>query len=94
MDQHPLNTWISSIIGTSAIAAALVGFLPSIAAGVAAIWYLIQIWESETVKRWRSQRRVVKLARLKARVIMLEAHDRAALPPAKKDDGPGLPAGY
>ncbi len=55
------------------------GLAPAIAAAVGGIWYLIKIYESATVQRWVNARRVRKLARLKARVIMLEAQGREPL---------------
>src|SRR6185369_7596570 len=89
MDDHPLSMWITSLLSSGAIVAALLGHLPAIAAGVAAIWYLVQIWESATVQRWRAARRVRKLARLKARVLLLEARDLSStLPSSKLHDEP------
>lgn len=94
MNEHPYSTWIMNAIGTGTIFATVVGYLPGIAAGVAAIWYLVQIVESPTVQRWMAHRRVRKLARLKAQVVMLEARDRAALLPSSKlADGPEHPPG-
>lgn len=73
-------TWIISTAATTAIFTTLMGFVPTVAAIVALVWYLIQIYESDTFKRWRAERRVRKLARLKARVLMLESKP-APLPP-------------
>lgn len=88
-----ITTWASNIVSTGAIAATILGYVPSIAAIVALAWYLIQIFESATVQRWLAGRRLRKLARLKARVIMLEAQSRAALPMPSNfgDDSPTLP---
>lgn len=69
----PLSYWIANSIGAGSIVAAAAGYVPAVAAGVALIWYIIQIRESNTVKNWIKNRRVRKLARLKARAIMLEA---------------------
>jgi len=38
---------IASVLG------ALAGWLPSVGAMLAVIWYAIQIWESQTVANWR-----------------------------------------
>ena len=93
MDHSTVNQWLGNGLSIGAIASTFLGWTPSIAAGVALIWYLIQIYESATVQRWLAGHRVRKLARLKARVIMLEAHSRAAaLPPKTPDqDDSGLP---
>ena len=50
-DFDPAQIWghmasIGAILGT------LFGYLPYIAAVVAVIWYLLQIWESQTVQKW------------------------------------------
>lgn len=87
---NSVSTWISNIVSTGAVAATILGYVPAAAALVALIWYMIQIYESATVRRWLADRRVRKLARLKARVIMLEAQSRAALPMPSNfgDDSP------
>ncbi len=71
---------MSNIIGGGVVTATLLGLAPAFAAIIAFIWYCIQIYESATVQRWLATRRVRKLARLKARVLMLEAQSKAALP--------------
>jgi hypothetical protein len=65
------------------------GWAPGIAALVALIWYLIQIYESATVQRWVANRRIRKIARMKAKVMMLEARHRDPLRGLDPlDDGP------
>lgn len=88
-----ISSWVSNIVSTGAVAATLLGYVPSIAAIVALLWYLIQIWESATARRWVADRRLRKLARLKAQVIMLEAQSHAALPMPSSfgDDSPNSP---
>lgn len=78
--QHNISQWIGNSVTGGAIIATLIGVIPAAAATVALIWYLIQIYESATVQRWLANRRTRRLARLKARVIMLEAQGRPALP--------------
>lgn len=80
MDGNAINQWLGNIVSVAAVIGALAGWVAPIAAVVALIWYLIQIYESETVRRWAATRRARKLARLKARVLMLEAQSRRALP--------------
>lgn len=81
MDGHnSISTWISNILGGGLVLTTILGLVPAAAAFVAFIWYSIQIYESETVRRWTAARRFRKLARLKARVLMLEAQSKPALP--------------
>lgn len=80
MDQHThISTWVASAISGAAILGSMLGWAPAFGALVAACWYLIKIYESVTVQRWVASRRLRKLARLKARVIMLEAQSRPPL---------------
>jgi hypothetical protein len=66
------NQWIAG----SAVLGTIFGWFPIIAAGVALCWYVIQIYESETVQRWLTSRRLRKIAALRAKVVMLEAITR------------------
>jgi hypothetical protein len=91
---HTFSHWIANFISGGAIIATMTGYIPAVAAGVGLIWYLIQIYESSTVQRWLAGRRIRKIARLKARVIMMEAHAHAAPLLPSKPDEPGLPPGY
>lgn len=36
--------------------AVLLGWLPHIAAALAVVWYLIRLWETETVKEWTGRK--------------------------------------
>lgn len=78
-----LNLVLSYLGGLGTIVTSFLGWLPPTAATVALIWYFIQIYESHTMQRWLLNRRTRKLARLKARVILMEAQGKPALP------GPG-----
>lgn len=77
---HSIQAWIGNAFSLGAIAGALLGWVPTVAAIVGLVWYLIQIYESQTVQRWLAARRVRKLARLKARVLMMEAREAGRLP--------------
>lgn len=90
MDQHSVSQWVGNGFSVLAIVGGFLGWAPAIGALVAAIWYSIQIYESATVQRWVANRRVRKIARLKARVIMMEAQARAPLPLPKSFDDPGV----
>jgi hypothetical protein len=89
MDQHTaISTWVASSISTVAIISSILGWAPQVGALVAAIWYLIKIYESATVQRWVRDRARRKLARLRERVLILEAKYLAQLPPpGEKPDG-------
>lgn len=77
---HNYLLWFINLFGGSVIVSTIAGFVPPIAAFVALVWYLIQIYESATVRRWVSLHRTRKLAKLKARVMLLEAQSKAAIP--------------
>lgn len=81
---HSIQAWVGNLFSAGAIAGALLGWLPIIAAAVGAVWYLIQIYESATVQHYLAARRERKIARLKARVLMLEAQKR--MPPLLDDE--------
>ena len=67
------NTWVGNIASVAAILGTFVGWVPAIAAGVALCWYLIQIYESQTLQRWLASRRARKIAHLRAKIVELEA---------------------
>lgn len=76
---HPVSQWAGNIISAGAIISSALGWVPAFGALVGAVWYLIKIYESATVQHWVRQRRIRKIARLKARVLMMEAQDRPPL---------------
>lgn len=72
MDKHDVGTWAGHAISAGAIVGTLAGWVPVIAAVVALIWYLIQIFESATARRWLAARQRRKIARLKAKLARAE----------------------
>lgn len=74
-----LDKWAGNIISVGAIFGSILGWLPGIAAFIAFVWYLIQIYESVTVQRWLAGRRLRKIAHLRAKIVVLEALNQ--LPP-------------
>lgn len=80
MDHSTINQWLGNGLSIGAIASTMLGWTPAVAAIVALVWYLIQIYESTTVQRWLATRRNRKLARLKARVLMMEARSKPPIP--------------
>lgn len=72
------GTWHAiDTLGAGTIIATVLGYLPAVAAGVALLWYMIQIWESKTIQHWLENRRMVrkakKIARLKAKEKIISA---------------------
>lgn len=71
------------VVAASAVAATFLQWLPPVSALLGIIWFLIQIWESRTVRHaianWRQKRRAARLLRLRAQqkviVAKLEAFD-------------------
>lgn len=76
MDDYNITAWIGHSLSGAAILGTLAGWFPPIAAVVAFIWYSIQIWESDTVQKYRSRRRARKIARYKAALTHLEELDK------------------
>ena len=67
---------VDKVVGNSlslgAIVGTLMGWLPYLAAIIAVIWYLIQIYETNTVQTWLRTRRLAKIVRLKEEQLRLE----------------------
>lgn len=65
------------IISAGAVIGTFLGYLPLMAAFLAMLWYVIQIWESRTVQDWWRNRQEVrkakKLVRLRAEEKVLVA---------------------
>lgn len=57
MNQLDADHIVGHVASLIAIMGAIAGYLPEAAAGAALIWYLLQVWESKTVTRWRARRR-------------------------------------
>ncbi len=70
--EHILS-WVGNSASAVAIVSTFVGWLPPMAALIALVWYVIQIHESKTIQAWHRNRRTRKIARMKARVLMMEA---------------------
>ena len=68
-------TWLNYIghsLSGTAILGTIIGWFPPVAAGVAACWYFIQMYESRTVQRYLHRRRQLKIAKLQAAIKVLE----------------------
>ena len=78
-----------SLSGT-AIVGTLLGWFPPVAAVAAFVFYTIQIYESRTIQRAIARHRALKIARLKARIQVIEEkvnYETAGL----KDEHVGTP---
>lgn len=76
MEEFNLTAWVGHSLSTTAILGTIVGWFPPIAAVAAFIWYSIQIAESDTVQKFLNKRRAHKIARLKAKVELLEKYEK------------------
>lgn len=72
MEKHDVGNWLGHAISAGAIIGTLAGWVPVIAALVALVWYVIQISESATVRRWLAARRTRKIERLRAKLARAE----------------------
>lgn len=86
MDGNSISQWIGNVVGAGAVIGTMLGYFAPIAALVALIWYLIQIYESATLQRWLANRRAHKIARLKAKIVWLQA--KSAQPDLAETFGP------
>lgn len=68
------------------ILGAIAGYVPAVAALVAMLWYIILIYESETLKHWRAERAYRKLDKLKAQERKLLDHIAAGKDPHTPED--------
>ena len=51
-DAHPVIKTAFDIAASVTVVAAMVGWMPMIALGIAIIYHAIQIWETDTVRGW------------------------------------------
>lgn len=72
-DPSPLASWTGHIVSLFAIGGSLFGLIPAIAAVLAVIWYALEIYDNRTVRAWRVNWRDKKIAKLKAKLMKLEA---------------------
>jgi|SRR6185369_6946167 len=72
-DQFDLSHWVGHLVSAGAIVGAIVGYLPAVAALVAVIWYLVQLYESHTIQRYLRSRRERKIAKLTLELARLNA---------------------
>lgn len=55
-----------------AVVGTIMGWLPSVAALMSAIWFAIQIYESDTCQKWLARRRKQRRAKLIAKQQMVK----------------------
>lgn len=66
MSDWPIFRGVIDGFSVTAIVGVFVGALPTIAAVVALVWYLIQIYESKTFQNWYQKRRARRAARVQS----------------------------
>lgn len=71
-DSNPVLFWLGNSASVGVIISTIVGWLPALAALIAVIWYLVQIYESKTVQRFLNDRLKQKLLHLHAEAAKLE----------------------
>lgn len=71
-----IQHWIGHSISAGALLGALTGLIPALAALIAVIYYIIQIYESDTVQKYLDKRRRIWKAR---RVAKLRAQQKVLL---------------
>ncbi len=76
-NQFDASHVLGHLVSLGAIFGTMAGYVPAIAAVVAITWYLLQIWESPLVQRWRPKptpmERERKLALLVASAKVINA---------------------
>lgn len=66
---HQIGLIAADVISAVAIAGTFVGLLPPLAAFGAIVWYVIQIYESDTAQRWiKGHRHVLRRKRLRKKI--------------------------
>ncbi len=50
--EEVLNSTVDYAVAPTIIGAAYLAYIPSAAAAMAALWYAIRIWETDTVQKW------------------------------------------
>lgn len=85
-EPSPQTVLIAAHIGDAvslvAVLGSWTGFLPAFASIAAVVWYLLEIWESDTVQSWvrgpkavKAEKRARRLARALKEVHAIEASD-------------------
>lgn len=69
--------WLGHTLSLGSIAGVLLGLFTPFASLVALIFYLFQIYENKTFQRWLRNRRIKKMAKLKAKMLILETMTKA-----------------
>ena len=72
MENNIVSQWLGSLASLGAIIASYAGWVPSVAALLALIWYIIQIKESDTVRAWQKRRMRYRLEYLHQEAARLE----------------------
>jgi len=86
-----LSHWVGHLVSVGAIIGTIAGYLPAVAAIIAMLWYLVQLYESGTVQSYLRGRRDRKIAKLTMELARWQAkkllHELPADPGTLADDG-------
>jgi hypothetical protein len=90
MSNHPGVAPTVDVISAAAIVGSLMHWLPPLAAVLAVVWYVLQIYESQTVQGWLHHRKVVKRLKSRHRRRVARRTPGSSLPPPhhKKEPPP------
>ena len=79
-DPAAVATVAPHTLAPGVLVASMAGILPAVGALIAIIFYLVQLWESSTVQKWVSARRLRRIAKAKVELARLEALELVAHP--------------
>lgn len=69
---HNLIFWLGNTTSLGVIITTILGWVPAVAATIAIVWYMVQLYESKTIQRLIENRLRKKLIKLKAEAAHLE----------------------
>lgn len=77
LTRDPVLAYTIDVAGAIAVLSSLLGWVSPLAALIAVIWYVIQIWESRTIQAWVQKRHERKIIRLAAKLAALQLRSSA-----------------
>lgn len=85
MGESNLIAWIGNTLSPAAILGWAIGIFPGVVLFAAFLFYLIQLFESDTFQTWIRSRRLRKMAKLKIKMAALEALELINHPTTRLD---------
>jgi uncharacterized protein (DUF2062 family) len=74
IDMTMKDIW-GDVASAFAVVGTIMGWLPGVAALMSAIWFGIQIYESETCQKWRARRHKKRRAKLVAKQMAVRTQN-------------------